>query len=475
MAKTGMALGMPTDFSTIPATCEHCILGKQAKAAVPWTRGGLRSEGLLDKVFLDIMGPEDVPAGGKSYALNLVDDASRQTWLYFLAKKSDAITVFQEWQALVERESGRKVGILNTDNGSEYTSKEYESYLCREGITHHTTAPNTSVENGVSERSHHTIMSHARAIHLDAKLPPNLWAECAQAACYLKNRTPTRALDKKTLHELWTGRKPNLTHLRELGCRASVLIQNHHNPKIYEWSIECVLVGYSLNSKTYRCYDQKTGKIIISRNVKFIEHKDSVPRPLKPGVIINDDGPSSDDDSSSEDKLADERGLPESTARSSSQPTIPNNAESTDPNDVEPTIPDDVNTLRRSKRKVQPSVAGAVLRGLQIESKTDRAVRDAKEASVRIRTAKAARRKAAIEASLAHDHLLGIVYEDKDPLSHREAMGHSDADDWQKGIETELKSIAKHKVWTELPRSDIPQGKKAIKSKFVFHLKHDEQ
>src|SRR6266481_8408410 len=105
----------------------------------------------------------------------------------------------------------------------------------------------------------------------------------------------------------------------------------------------------------------------------------------------------------------------------------------------------------------------------------DRAIRDAKEASVRIRTAKAARRKAAIEVSLAHDHLLGIVYEDEDPLSHREAMGHSDADDWQKGIETELKSIAKHKVWTELPRSDIPQGKKAVKSKFVFHLKCDEQ
>src|SRR6266481_1074251 len=197
MAKTGMALGMPTDLSTIPATCEHCILGKQAKMAVPRTRGGLRSEGLLDKVFSDITGPKDVPTGGKSYALNLVDDALRQTWLYFLAKKSDAITVFREWQALVERESGWKVGILNTNNGGEYTSKEYESYLRREGITHHMTAPNTSVENGLSERSHHTIMSRARAIRLDAKLPPNLWVECAQTACYLKNRTPTRALDEK--------------------------------------------------------------------------------------------------------------------------------------------------------------------------------------------------------------------------------------------------------------------------------------
>ena len=232
---------------------------------------------LLDKVFLDITGPEDIPTGGKSYALNLVDNASRQTWIYFLAKKSDAATVFQEWQSLVKQECGRKVGTFNTNNGDEYTSKEYESYLHCEGITHHMTSPNTSVENSISECSHCTIMSHARAIFLDAWMPPSLWAECAQAACYLKNCMPTRALDEKTPHELWMGQKPNLVHLRELGCHAFVLIQNHHNTKIYEQSIKCVLVGYLLNSKAYRCYDLAMGRIVISWNVKFIEHKDDIP------------------------------------------------------------------------------------------------------------------------------------------------------------------------------------------------------
>lgn len=35
MAKLGMAKGMPVDTSITPATCEHCILGKQAKTPVP--------------------------------------------------------------------------------------------------------------------------------------------------------------------------------------------------------------------------------------------------------------------------------------------------------------------------------------------------------------------------------------------------------------------------------------------------------
>ena len=47
----------------------------------------MRLKRLLAKVFLDITRPEDIPASGKLYALNLIDEVSRKTWIYFLAKK----------------------------------------------------------------------------------------------------------------------------------------------------------------------------------------------------------------------------------------------------------------------------------------------------------------------------------------------------------------------------------------------------
>ena len=47
---------------------------------------------------------------------------------------------------MVENLSGRKVKTLHTDNGGEYTSREFELYLTREGI---------------SPRDNHT--SHTRA------------------------------------------------------------------------------------------------------------------------------------------------------------------------------------------------------------------------------------------------------------------------------------------------------------------------
>jgi hypothetical protein len=73
--------------------------------------------------------------------------------------------------------------------------------------------------------------------------------------------------------------------MREIGCRAFVLkLPKKNNPKIFNRSIECVMVGYSSSlTDIYRCYDRATGRIHVTRNVEFIESQDEVPRPLTAG------------------------------------------------------------------------------------------------------------------------------------------------------------------------------------------------
>jgi Integrase core domain len=188
---------MPVDLSFLPPICEHCVLGKQTKTPVPKVRGGGRATRKLAKVFSDITGPEDIGSTtGDKYVLNFIDDYSSMSWLFPLKKKSDPFSAFQDWLALVKRESHEAVHIFRTDNRGEYTSDEFESYLKCEGICHETIASYTSADNGKTEHCHRTIMNRACAIRSDANLPPSLWAESVRAAVYIKKtehiHTPSR-------------------------------------------------------------------------------------------------------------------------------------------------------------------------------------------------------------------------------------------------------------------------------------------
>ena len=51
------------------------------------------------------------------YFVLFVDDFSRKMWVYFLKKKSDAFLVFQKFKPLVEKESGKSIITLRSDNG----------------------------------------------------------------------------------------------------------------------------------------------------------------------------------------------------------------------------------------------------------------------------------------------------------------------------------------------------------------------
>jgi hypothetical protein len=51
-------------------------------------------------------------------------------------------------------------------------------------------------------------------------------------ACYLVNRSPSSTLDDKTPHEVWTGKKPSLKHLRVFGCDAYVHVPKENRSKL---------------------------------------------------------------------------------------------------------------------------------------------------------------------------------------------------------------------------------------------------
>ena len=68
--------------------------------------------------------------------MTFIDDYSRNTWIYFLrSKKSEEVLQrFQELKALVENQTGRRIWALRSDNGGQYTSKEFDGHCRQESI-----------------------------------------------------------------------------------------------------------------------------------------------------------------------------------------------------------------------------------------------------------------------------------------------------------------------------------------------------
>jgi hypothetical protein len=67
--------------------CEHCIYVKQNRVRFP--SGATRARGILELIHSDVFGLVPVPSLGKSlYYVSFIDDFSRNTWIYFLRKKS---------------------------------------------------------------------------------------------------------------------------------------------------------------------------------------------------------------------------------------------------------------------------------------------------------------------------------------------------------------------------------------------------
>jgi transposase InsO family protein len=104
--------------------CKGCAQRKNIKNHFP--KRDSKAEGILELVYSDVCGPiPSTSLSGYVYYVYFIDDYSCKTWIYFLKSKDEVLGKFNEFKALVENLSERKIKILRSDNGGEYTSNEF--------------------------------------------------------------------------------------------------------------------------------------------------------------------------------------------------------------------------------------------------------------------------------------------------------------------------------------------------------------
>eukprot|EP00903_Cladosiphon_okamuranus_P015234 g14080.t1 len=258
------------DYTGDVTDCSACPLGKSTQQPHPKKAdyGVLRP---FQHVTVDTLGPFTPPAlGGYKYAMKFVDQFTKWKEIVLMPDKKSSVDAIELFNKGTVIPTGERIHVLRADHGTEFKNEEVHQYCLDVGIQLQFTAPYTPQQIGANERAGRTVLNSVRCMLADSTLPRFLWGELMQTAVYLSNRTPHAALQNGTPYKALYGKDAQLGHLRVIGSRAFVH-EETYTRKLKHRAWEGRLVGYSMNSKSYRVYNAETHRVRESRNVVIIE------------------------------------------------------------------------------------------------------------------------------------------------------------------------------------------------------------
>ena len=339
-------------------------------------------------------------------------------------------------------ESGERIGILKTDGGGEYKSREFAQYLIRHQIEHKVTVPDSPEMNGLAERMNRTILEKAKCMCVHAGLPYSLWAEAANTATFIYNRLPNAPLKGKSPYELWYGRKPDLSNLKVFGCVAYALVPAAKRRKFGDKTEKMRFLGYHKGHRGYRLMELGGNRVFYRTDITFNEHNFR----LTP--------------------VEDERRVMEtltvevdvySSGRRAGQPAP----------EVPVAVPDRVPARLRVMPEMvavpnepQPELAAVHSRPTRMKKPIDRYGVDEQAKVVEVEEEV----KEVIASALC-------AAEMDEPKTLREARKRPDASKWLAAAQEEMDSLMEHETWS---LTKLPPGRKIVGSKWVFKVKLDE-
>ena len=346
-----------------------------------------------------------------------MDDYSRYSVVQFLEYKSEVTEVVQRVLTALETQSNTRVRCVRSDNGGEYVNHALAQWFTSKGIVHQTTTAYTPQQNGAAERLNRTLLSKARAMLAEAKLPPEYWAEAVATANFLRVRSPVKGKDN-TPWELLYGNKPDVSMLRTFGSRAFVYTPADKRKKLDNRANAGTLVGYEPHSKAWRILMDTTGSIVKSRDVVFDE--------VSSGKAMDVEDEDTDIP-------------PDTTTANTGQHVATDNGEDTSPESPPGTPPDE-------------SSAGS----------------EQEEPSDNRYPSRDHRTPGQWWVATAHAAVADNI--PAEPITYMQALKSDNADQWRSAMDEEYTSLMAYKTW-ELTK--LPTGARPLPVKWVFKVKQD--
>lgn len=189
-----------------------------------------------------------------------------------LSSKDETFSCFKSYKALVERQTGRRIGKLKSDRGGEYSSNAFIQFLDEAGIQIERGPAHRPPANSVSERFFRTIMGPICTQLLQSGLPSFLWGELAVYCSLQINCSPTRALhmhipmlkyEKQVVGHLHPF---DFSRLHPFGCQ-TFAHQQQRPSKLEPTSKRMIFVGLEQGARAARLWDPDTSRILVSGDI----------------------------------------------------------------------------------------------------------------------------------------------------------------------------------------------------------------
>ncbi|GKA86340.1 putative ribonuclease H-like domain-containing protein [Tanacetum coccineum] len=392
------------------------------------------------------------------------------------------------------RASYQRVKVNRCDNGTESKNKEMNQFCERKGIKREFSVARTPKHYfRAAERENRTLIEASRTMLADSKLPTTFWDEAVNTACYVQNRVLIIKPHNKTPYELFLGRKPALGFMRPFGCPVTILNIIDHLGRLMKDS----LLG------TKACDDARKARMETVPGKDYIllplwtadspfsqDPKSSQNDRFKP---LSDDGKKVDEDPRKENECDDQK--KENNVNNT------NNVNAASTNEVnvvgaktrikfllDPNMPEledivysdddenvgsqaDMNNLDvfmpvspiPTTRIHKDHPVEQIIRDLNLTPQTRRMIKNLEEhglfSSVQQRTNHKDFQNCLFACFLSQEEPKKVIHALKDPS-------------WIEAMQEELLQFKLQEVWTLV---DLPNGKRAIGTKWVFRNKKDER
>ncbi|GKA44362.1 putative ribonuclease H-like domain-containing protein [Tanacetum coccineum] len=276
LVKGNLVRGLPSKLFENDETCVACQKRKQHKASFKSKR--VNSISLpLHMLHMDLFGPTFVKSlMKKMYCLVVTDDFSRFTWVLFLATKDETSGILMNFITGIENLVDHKFKVIRRDNGTEFKNRIMNQFCEMKNIKRKFSVARTPQQNGVAERRNKTLIEAASTMLADSKLPTTFWAEAVNTACYVQNRVLVVKPHNKTPYEIFHGRTHALSFMRPFRYLVTILNTIDHLGKFEGKSNEGFFVGYSLYSKAFRVFNNRTRIVEECLHIRFLENKPNV-------------------------------------------------------------------------------------------------------------------------------------------------------------------------------------------------------